>query len=126
MVNIFRISAAASLAALLSLSGCNNEPEVVANGDPQAEELAKAPPVELPPAIQASHTYRCKDNSLVYVDFYTDNTANVRLGSREAAPTKVTAPETGSAYTAEGYSLSGNGKSITIAAPGKGSQAFNA
>ena len=34
---------------------------------------------ELPPAIAASKTYRCKDNSLVYVDWLSDNkTANVR------------------------------------------------
>ncbi|HWH18232.1 MAG TPA: hypothetical protein VNT77_07875, partial [Allosphingosinicella sp.] len=80
-----------AFAALLSLAACNNEPEVVdANPDPQAAELAKAERVELPPAIAASRTYRCKDNSLLYVDFYTNNTANVRLGSREEMPTQLT------------------------------------
>src|SRR3546814_13508471 len=74
-----QIFAAASVAALLSLAACNQEPEVIsANGvDPQADELAKAPPVELPPAIQASRPYRCDDNSLVYAPFYTNNTAKV-------------------------------------------------
>ncbi len=34
--------------------------------DPMADELANAAPVELPPSIAASKTYRCKDNSLVH------------------------------------------------------------
>ena len=34
-----------------------------------ANELANAAPVELPPAIAASKTYRCKDNSLVQIDW---------------------------------------------------------
>ena len=120
--------AAASLAALLTLAACENQPETIAAGpnDPQADELAKAAPVELPPAIQASRTYRCKDNSLIYVDFYTNNTANVRLGSREETPTRLTAPEAGQPYTAEGFSLSGNGASVTFASPGKSAQSCNA
>ena len=125
MQKLTTLFAAASLAATLALAACNNEPEVI-NSDPMAEELANAAPVELPPAIQASHTYRCKDNSLAYVDFFTDNSANVRLGSRDAAPTRVKAEEAGAAMTAEGYTLTGSGKSITLAAPGKPSQACNA
>ena len=34
-----------------------------------ADELANAAPVELPPAIAASKTYRCKDNSVVRIDW---------------------------------------------------------
>lgn len=119
--------AAAPLAALLALAGCNQEPEVVsANGaDPQAEELAKAAPVALPPAIQASRTFRCKDNSLFYADYYTDNTVNVRT-EKTGMPTKLTAPEAGQAYVAEGYSLSANATTVTYTAPGKGTQSCKA
>ena len=35
--------------------------------------------------IQASRTYRCKDNSLLYVDFYTNNTVQVRTAKDAAA-----------------------------------------
>ena len=122
-----RFITAASVAALLSLAACNSEPEVInGNPDPQADALANAAPVELPPAIAASRTYRCKDNSLIYVDFYTNGTANVRLDSRENAPTKLTSAGEGQAYTAEGYSLSANAPSVTFSAPGKASQTCNA
>ncbi|HEV2746224.1 MAG TPA: hypothetical protein VGW34_02875 [Allosphingosinicella sp.] len=130
----FRIIAAASFAAFLSLAACNSEPETIKSGpaDAQADDLAKAAPVEAPPMIQASRTYRCKDNSLVYIDFYTNNTAQVRT-EKGGAPTILTAgqpaaegAEPSSAYTAEGYSLSGNTPQVTLSMPGKGSQSCKA
>ena len=107
------ILVAASIAAFLSLSACNNEPEIVdTNPDPMAADLAKAEKVELPPAIQASRAYRCKDNSLVYIDFYTNNTALVRKERGGEAAT-LTAAAVGQPYLAEGYELSGNGTQVT-------------
>lgn len=105
-------------AALAALAGCNNEPETIVAGPPdtQAKELATAPPVELPPSIQVSRTYRCKDNSLVSIDFYTNNTAQIR-NSESGETTTLTAPAAGQAYTAEGYSVSGNGTSIEFTGP---------
>jgi hypothetical protein len=120
------ILAAAFAAAFFTLSGCTNEPEVVdTNPDPQAEELAAAKKVELPPAIQASRTYRCKDNSLVYIDFYTNNTALVRK-EKGGEATTLTAPAAGQAYVADGYSLSGNGPQIDYSAPGQRGQSCKA
>ncbi len=121
-----QIFAAASVAALLSLAACNSEPEVVsANGiDPQAEQLAKAPPVELPPSIQASHTYRCDDNSLLYATFYTNNTVKV-AAEQGAEGTILTAANGQPPYVAEGYSLSANAEEVTYTAPGKGTQTCN-
>ena len=121
--------AAASVAAFLSLAACDNQPETLSapgGADPQAEQLAKAKPVELPPAISASRTYRCKDNSLVYIDFFSNNSANVRLGSKEEMPTQVKAADANSPMTAEGYSVSGNTPTITLTAPGKGTQSCKA
>lgn len=107
------ILAAAVAAAFLSLSACTNEPEIVdTNPDPEAANLAAAKKVELPPSIQASRTYRCKDNSLAYVDFYTNNTALVRKEKGGDAVT-LTSPAAGEPYTAEGSSLSGNGPQVT-------------
>jgi hypothetical protein len=115
--------AAASLAALLALSACNQEDHniVAGDNDPQAEALKNAPPVEAPPMIQASRTYRCKDNSLVYVDFYTNNTARIRT-KKDGEATMLTAAGGQPPYTAEGWSVSANDAQVTIAAPGKGSQ----
>jgi len=120
------IIAAASIAALLSLAACDQQ-TVTANTavDPQANALAKAAPVELPPAIQASRTYRCKDNSLVYIDFYTNDTAMVRK-ERGGEAVTLTATEGNPPYTAEGYSLSANADSISLTQPGSGTQSCNA
>jgi len=121
--------AAAGIAATLSLAACNKEPEVIdTNPDPQAEALKNAPPVELPPAIQASRTYRCKDNSLVYIDFMSNNTAFVRKEKGAEPPiATVTAEQAGGEYkSADGYTVSGNSEQITYSAPGKGTQSCKA
>jgi hypothetical protein len=120
--------AAACVAATLSLAACQQETEVVETPDPQAAELAKAPPVELPPAIQASRTYRCKDNSLVYIDFMSNNTAIVRKTKGGEPPLATTTAETagGEYKSADGYTISGNSAQITYTAPGKGGQSCKA
>jgi len=128
-MHITKTLAAVSVAASLLLTACGKkEPEVVdLNPDPMKDQLAKAAPVELPPAIQASRTYRCKDNGLVYIDFYTNNTAMVRkTKGGEPAEATLTAETPGGAYKAEGYSVSGNSDQITYSAPGKGSQSCKA
>ena len=120
-----RILAAAAVAASLSLAACGqSEPEVVdpRGPDPQAEALKNAAPVELPPAIQISRTFRCRDNSLVYADFYTNNTVRVRQGSETAAQTTLTAEGGNPPYTADGWSISRNAEEVTITQPGRGSQ----
>jgi predicted small lipoprotein YifL len=118
--------AAAPLAALLTLAGCG-EPETITadDEDPQAEALKNAAPIEAPPMIQASRTYRCKDNSLLYVDFYTNNTARVRT-EKEGTPTTLTAANGQPPYTAQGWSISANASQVNITAPGKGSQSCKA
>jgi hypothetical protein len=117
---------AASLAAVLALGACNNKPVVAGNDDPQAAQLKNAPPVAPPPMIQASRTYRCDDNSLVYADFYTNNTVAVRTKKEPGAGTILTAKDGKPPYTADGYSLSANSAHITYSAPGKKSQGCDA
>lgn len=115
---------AAALAALLTLGACDTQPETINAGapDPMADELANAAPVELPPAVKESVSYRCKDNSVVYVDFLSDDiSANIRT-EKGALPTRVVAASPGEAMTAEGYSLSGMGETVEIAVPGKDAQ----
>lgn len=114
----------AAFAAASALAACNSEPETIQVNqyDPQAEALANAAPVELPPMVTTSRTYRCRDNSLVYIDFYNNNTAVIR-NQRGADPVATaTSPDGTAPYTTEGYSVSGSGEEITYAAPGKGSQ----
>ena len=106
----------AAAAATVTLAACNSEPESVNRYDAQAKALENAQPVAPPPMIVASHTYRCRDNSLIYVDFYTDNTANLRLtenGERIPLTTEGGQPP----YTGGGYSVSGSGENITFGRP---------
>ncbi|CAH0353328.1 MAG: hypothetical protein WA085_11620 [Sphingobium sp.] len=113
-----------AVAALISLSACSkSEPEVVGGpADPMAEQIANAAPVELPPAVKASKQYRCKDNSLIFVDFLSDDkTANLRT-EKNGTPTKLTAAEAGGALKADGYEVSGLGSPVTITVPGKSAQ----
>ncbi|URW74525.1 hypothetical protein M9980_08005 [Sphingomonas donggukensis] len=119
---IHRILPTAAALALLSLGACKSEPEVVDSRapDPMAEQLKNAAPVELPPAVTASVTFRCQPgNSLVYVDFFDGNKmANLRT-EKGGTPTMLTAPEAGQPYTGGGYTVSGTPKSIQYTAPGK-------
>jgi hypothetical protein len=117
--------AAAPLAALLALAACENA-TIDGNVDPNANAAnTAATPVEAPPMIQASRTYRCKDNSLLYADFYTNDTVQVR-SAKDKPPTVLTAAAAGQPYVAEGYSLSANAAQISYTAPGKGAQSCKA
>lgn len=120
---------AASLGTLLALSACNSKPTTVVandNDDPQAAQLKNAPPVAPPPMIAASRTYRCDDNSLLYADFYTNNTVSVRTKKEPGTGTILTAKDPKGPYTGSGYSVSANANHITYSAPGKKSQGCDA
>ena len=117
---------AAALGSTLLLAACG-KPETITSSDvdPDAAALNAAAPVELPPMVTQSRTYRCKDASLVYVDFFSNNTAHYKT-SKEGTPTALSAPEAGKPYVADGYSVSGDGPQVDIAAPGKPSQSCKA
>ena len=75
-----------ALAATAALAGCNNDDHTIVAG-PDGDAGNKAPaanaPVTLPPSISASKIYRCKDNSVIYVDWLSDGTARVRTDRNE-------------------------------------------
>jgi len=85
-----------------ALVACNKESHTIVGGDqpdPMKDELAKAAPVELPPAIASTKTYRCKDNSLVRIDWlqggkgaYLHGEATTRLTSRLPKQPRVSRP----------------------------------
>jgi hypothetical protein len=115
------------MVAAAALAGCNQSDHTI---DPnkagnEADAANAAAPVELPPAIVASKIYRCKDNSVVYIDWLSDNkSANFRA-DKSAAPIQLTAPEAGQKMIGpEGYALTGAMASgpITLERPGKGAQ----
>ncbi|HYW16851.1 MAG TPA: hypothetical protein VE891_11960 [Allosphingosinicella sp.] len=119
--------AAAPLSLLLVLAACENEtidPNAEANAAAAAaaNTAAALPP---PPMIAASRTYRCKDNSLLYADFYTNETVQVRA-TKDQPGTTLTAAAGQPPFVAEGYSLSANEAQISYTAPGKGTQSCKA
>src|SRR5437879_7080443 len=77
-----------TLAAAAALAGCNKESHTIVAGEPGEENAAKpAANVQLPPSIAASKTYRCADNSLIYIDWMSDSSARVKKKSDEAGTT---------------------------------------
>lgn len=117
--------AAAALLAL-PLAACENKPIVQGAQDPLKEAADKAPKVALPPAIKATVTLRCKDNSLVYIEFFAgDKLANLRT-ERDGTPIRLKAEKAGDPLIADGYSLKGTPQLVTLAQPGKPAQSCKA
>jgi hypothetical protein len=100
------------LAAAAALAGCNNSDHTIVagpdTGDTASNAAAANGPVALPPSIQASKSYRCHDNQLVYVDWMSDGTARVKK-TREEIGTTVTL----------GTDLKGDSKASTITYKGQ-------
>jgi hypothetical protein len=128
--------------SMLALAACNKS-ETPKEGEAGTETAAApAAPVEMPPAITASGTYRCADNTILYVDFLGKNeAADIRVGEKSATAVRVTAPvaeapaagataapaadaaPAGPMKSADGESsLSGSGKQINVKLAGKGAQ----
>lgn len=126
--------------SMLALAACNKT-ETPAESEATAA-AATAAEVELPPAITATGTYRCADNSILYVDFLGKNeAADIRVGEKSAMAVRVTAPKAevpaadaaataatetapaGPMKSADGESsLSGSGNQINVKLAGKGAQ----
>lgn len=119
---------AASLLAISALPAC--QAETINGGETantQANETAQVAPVELPPMLAASKTYRCKDGSLVYIDYMNDSKTANYAETKGGTPTVLKAAEAGQPYIAEGYSLTGapDTAAIELTTP-KGSQSCKA
>ena len=116
-------------ASALALAACNNTKTDDAAAAAAANEATTAAPVTLPPAVVASKTYRCRDASVIYVDFLSNSgdlagsmNANIRTDNVAGTATQLTRPDAETPYTAEGYSVSSTGDSVTIEVPGKNAQ----
>lgn len=98
------------LVAAAALAGCNNEDHNIVAGPDLGDTPMNNVGVVLPPSIQASKAYRCKDNSLVYVDWLSDGSARVKK-TREEVGTTVMAGDTSLQGDAKAPSITYNGKS---------------
>jgi hypothetical protein len=107
------------LAALVFLAACDTKPTTIVGSGPvdvDAETIKNAPPVKLPPALLASKSYRCKDNTLVYVDWFNDGTSANFKPKKDATPVALTAPAAGQPYVGGDVTVTGSAdaKSITL------------
>ena len=104
-----------------ALAACDSNNTIVVGPDgmevPNNTADVNVANVQLPPSIVASHAYRCRDNSLVYIDWLSDDTARIKQDRGEVGTT-VTKGEDG-AYTAEGQSLTGDPSAQSITVNGK-------
>lgn len=100
--------------AAAALAGCNNEDHNIVAGPDLDDTPVNKTGVVLPPSIQASKAYRCKDNSLVYIDWLSDGSARVKK-SREDVGGPVT--------PAGDPSLSGDAKAASITYKGQSCKA---
>lgn len=81
------------LVAAAALAGCNKENHNIVAGGPDTDDNLAAEantPVALPPSISSSKSYRCDDNSLVYIDWMSDGSAHVKMKPSDA-PTTIAA-----------------------------------
>ena len=105
------------LVAAAALAGCEQETITPkAPYDPNANLTNSSGPIQLPPSITASKTYRCKDNSLLYIDWYSDGSARVKkdrgeLGTQVAAPAEGQPSPLGSP---QGTSVTHEGKTCHV------------
>lgn len=105
------------LVAAAALAGCDTKPEVVTGDgpyDPQAGQVANNAAVALPPSIVASHKYRCKDNSVISIDWLTNGTANSANVTVDGTMKPLKQAEAGGDYTAEGTTLTGDAQAASV------------
>jgi hypothetical protein len=118
-----------ALVAAAALAGCSKKDHTIVAGDEGNDTNMAAPAnVTLPPAIAATKTYRCADNSVVTVDYLDDN-KSANIHAKDGTSTVVTAAEAGKPMTATGgYSVEGTatGSTAKIAVPGHSSQSCKA
>ena len=104
-----------SVAALsfLALAACKQQPTVIEPTDPMKNAVAAAPPVQLPPSISATVLFRCKDQSVVTIDFFKGHKQLTLHPTKSGEPVHLVAAVEGGPYTAAGgYVLTGDEKKI--------------
>jgi hypothetical protein len=107
------------LSALVLLAACDSKPTTIVGAGPvdvDAEKIKAAPPVKLPPAMLATKQYRCKDNKVVFVDWFNDGTSANFKSKKDATPVALTAPASGQPYVGGDVTVTGtvDAKSITV------------
>jgi hypothetical protein len=123
----FRAVSALAVVSFLALAACKPQPTTInqTDNDDMKTAVANAAPVTLPPSILATKTFRCADNSVVVVDFYSDNASASLTPKKGASPVLLKAPAAGQPMAgADGILLDGKATdaSVKVTLPGKEAQ----
>ena len=109
-----------TIVAAAALAGCNNQSQAETEAVEEAAKNEANANVKLPPAIVASHKYRCKDNSLLSIDWMSDGTANSARATPEGgAAVSLTQAEANGPYAAEGTNLTGDPQAQSVTFKGQ-------
>jgi hypothetical protein len=104
---------AASSITACSLKGQTIDPNLA---DRAAERAS--PKLPLPPSITKSYVYRCRDDSVVYVDFLSDG-LSADLRTADNGPIiRLQAPAPDKSFAGGGYALAGHNAAIKFTKPG--------
>ncbi len=106
--------------ALVALAACDVQPTKIGPGaETTPTPTPTGPPIELPPAIAASRQYRCADNSLAFVEWFTGAKGALVRTERNAPAVRIE-PADG-AFAGGGYTLKGtkDDASVMFSSPGK-------
>ncbi|QNM82517.1 hypothetical protein H8M03_10990 [Sphingomonas sabuli] len=111
-----RTSLLLAIVATAALAGCNNADHTIVAGGPDEDPVNEVDVanVQLPPSITATKSYRCKDNSVLRIDWLSDGSARVHTGESDAG-TQV--------QVGEGGPLSGSADAATVTYEGKSCKA---
>ena len=112
-----KLALTAPIALATLLVGCGPPTTITSNGpaDVTATEIAKAPPVKLPPALLDSKTYRCQPgNTVYYVDWFNDNMTATLKTKKDGDPIPLSAPVGGQPYVGGGYTVTGSATATGI------------
>jgi hypothetical protein len=95
-----------ALAATATLAACNKADHTIVAGpdDTPDSNIASAGPVALPPSITATKSYRCGNNTVVYVNWMSDGSAHVKKSMEDV----------GTAIAPGSPALKGDAKSSSI------------
>ena len=103
-----------TLVAAATLAGCDDSDHTIVTGPGVDEAPVNNVGVVLPPSIQATKAYRCKDNSLVYIDWMSDGSARAKKERNEVGTPMA---------IGEGQPLQGDAKGATITYNGQSCKA---
>jgi hypothetical protein len=109
-----------AVAAAAALAGCDKQDHTIQAGPADPMANVSNADIKLPPAIVGSHQYRCKDNSIVAIDWLSDGTAySARVTPKGGATVALAQVEAGGPYIAEGASLTGDPQAASVTYKGQ-------